>query len=154
LAAGSADHSISLWNTRTATQLAVLKDHKDAIVGLAFSPEGRVFASRSNDLTIKFWDVKTYQKSLTIDTRLATGGIAISPDGLYVAGGDADEKLNASLNVWSIKDGSNQFTVKGSTAPISAVAYSLDGAYLAASNTDGAVTIWDKATNKPRQPMF
>lgn len=53
----SFDKSIRLWNTTDASLFQTIKAHEIHITALAFSPDRSLFASGSQDRTIKIWRV-------------------------------------------------------------------------------------------------
>jgi RNA polymerase sigma factor (sigma-70 family) len=61
LASGSADHTIALWDAATGAQRLRLRGHEGIVSSLAFSPDGKWFASASrfNDQTVRLWDAAT-----------------------------------------------------------------------------------------------
>lgn len=51
------DYSIRLWDVQQRHELTKLEGHTDTVVGLAFSPDGKLLASSSRDGTIRLWGV-------------------------------------------------------------------------------------------------
>ncbi len=51
--------SIGIWlyNVRTGTEEAFLRGHTELVNSVAYSPDGKILASGSNDWTIRIWDV-------------------------------------------------------------------------------------------------
>jgi WD40 repeat protein len=49
---------VQLWDARTGKQLAQASGHKEMLMGLAFSHDGRDLYSASGDGTILIWDVR------------------------------------------------------------------------------------------------
>ncbi len=114
--------------------------HKDAILDLAFSPDGKTLATCGYDRLIKLWDVETGQLVRELkDHSDAVYGVAFSPDGALLASGSADR----AVKVWQVADGKRLYTLSDSTDWVYSVAWSPDGHRLAAAGVDKSVRVWD-----------
>jgi Tol biopolymer transport system component len=55
-ASSSRDNTIKLWDANTFRETATLTGHTDAVLDLAFSPDGRTLISASRDQTLRIWN--------------------------------------------------------------------------------------------------
>jgi small GTP-binding protein len=128
----------------------VLRGHKKEVNRIAWSPDGRILASPSDDFTIKLWDLQTGQLLRTFvghtgDVR----GVAWSPDGRVLASGGADK----TIRLWDVQTGKPLQTLSGHTNDIQSVAWSPDGRVLASGGADKTIRLWDAQTGEPLRKL-
>jgi WD40 repeat protein len=124
----------------TATLERTLAAHRDAILDLAFGPDGKLLATTGYDRLIKLWDVTTGAALRTLkDHSDAVYGLAFSPDGWLLASAAADR----AVKVWDVATGKRLYTLSESTDWVYAVAWSPDGRHLAAAGVDRSIRVWE-----------
>jgi RNA polymerase sigma factor (sigma-70 family) len=96
----NADDAVRIWDTATGARLLEITGHEAGVTTVAFSPDGRIVASGSEDGTVRIWEAVTGKELLTLRDK---GGkvhhVAFSPDGQRVASAMTD----GSALVWELK---------------------------------------------------
>ena len=112
-----------------------------SIRSLAFSPDGKVLATGSENSVIELWNVAAGKslRTLTAHTRRLFYRIQFTPDGtrLISAGGDK------TVSVWDVATGQETLTLKGHTDRIWDLSLNRDGTRLSSASEDQTVRIWD-----------
>jgi len=128
--------------------------HSAWVTAMAFSPDGRTFATvGSHDATVWLWDVRTRKQigEFPSDHTKDLTSLTFSPDGKLLVTGSWDD----TLRLWDVatreqvgeplKDEDRELTWDRG---VRAVAFSPDGRTLASAHADGRVRLWDTATER------
>ncbi|MGH9934954.1 MAG: protein kinase domain-containing protein, partial [Blastocatellia bacterium] len=150
LVAATSDVLVKVWNVSTGRKVATLIGHGDTLVGyatLAFSPDGRLLASGSNDRTIKLWDTATWRELVTIKgigTEVNT--LAFSRDGRTLASGGA----NQTVKLWDVDAILEPAVLRAESDRLFGVAFAGGGRSVITGDNAGAVRVWDVTTGGVR----
>lgn len=137
----------------------LLEGHTRDVLSVAFSLDGTIVMSGSQDGTVKLWDAGTGDLKRTIalwnDFSYEVGNaprekevwsMAFSPDGATLASG----RLDGTLQLWNLTTGRQDKVLKGHTRQISTLKFNADGTLLASNSPDGAIYVWDVDTGRQR----
>ncbi|MBD2578968.1 DnaJ domain-containing protein [Oscillatoria sp. FACHB-1406] len=138
LISGSGDCTVKIWQTRTGREIRTVKGYASAVVAIAVSPDGKVFASASLEkfLRIREMDGRLL-RSLRADSEV--WAIAFSPNNKAIAVGRAD----GCITLWNWHNGEELKTLSGHRDRVSSIAFSPDGKTLASGSWDGQIRLWD-----------
>jgi WD40 repeat protein len=148
LAAGGIGDNIILWDVSTVRNTRVdmgalvgkaLSGDIGNIESVAFSPDGKILASGTDDNIIVLWDLETGQ---AIGQPLAghsdeVTSVTFSPDGKVLASSGRD-----GIFLWDVQTGEPIGQRLGRPAEVDSVAFSPDGGLLVSGGWDG-VFLWD-----------
>ena len=141
----------TLFDLETGEKLSELTGHRDALYGIAFSPDGNQLATAGYDRIIQLWNPASGEILRTLKGHNgAVYGIAFSPDGrvLASAGGDSSVKL------WNTSDGQRLDTFGQPTGEQFLTAFTPDSQFVIAGGADKQIRLWrwvsrDKAGINP-----
>ena len=118
----------------------LLKGHLQAVVALAFSPDGKTLASGSEDRTIKLWNIPSGAGLRTLrGYSLWIQAIAFSPDGKTLASGSGD----GTTELWNTQSGAALKMLEGHRSSTVTLMFLPDSKTLMSGSLDGTVRLWD-----------
>ena len=102
VAVASGQRDIIILDVVTGSQTALLSGHADEVNSVAFSSDGRLLVSGSDDKTVKLWDVQTGGTIQTFSghTNLVHS-VSISVDSATIVSGSFDDTIRA----WNVQTG-------------------------------------------------
>jgi WD40 repeat protein len=90
---------VRLWDVATGRFLRTSEGHKNWVLSIAFSPDGKTLASGSSDNAVRLWDVATGGSLRAFEGhKNGVLSIAFSPDGKTLASGSSDN----TVRLWDV----------------------------------------------------
>jgi WD40 repeat protein len=133
-------NTITLLESTTLDTILTMSGHGNNINSLAFSPDGQMIASGSDDKTIKLWRISDGSEIQTFSGHgnLWVYSVVFSPDGQMIASGSDDKKIK----LWRVSDGSEIRTLSGHSNSVLSIAFSPDGEVIASGSSDSTIKLW------------
>ena len=137
--------TIGIWlhDANSGEVLALLKGDTKATSVLAFSPNGDLLASGSDDATIHLWDTTTFQPVRTLKANGFVAAITFSPDGKSLATGSGKH-----IQMWSMRTLQSIFNISQGDSTVADLTFSPDGTSLASASIDDNIQLWDAKTGQ------
>ncbi len=148
-----ADAQIRVWRIQGSPGLCRrLTGHSKEAWTLAFSPNGKILASGSDDHTIKLWDVAAGRELLSLPGHESTvTALAFFPDGNRLA----SVSLDQTLRIWTLSTDALDGHVSARSDLLAryddrlfALALTRDGKHLAVAGDGGTIHIWDMGASR------
>ncbi len=167
MATGGYDNTIMIWNPDEVKPINIdlrldnlpdekpkyvrLAGHDKPVRSVAFSPNGQVLVSGSEDNSVRLWDVAKGEplKALRGHSR-AVRSAAFSPDGSRVISGGEDQ----SVRIWNVGDYEevrvlHATVFSGHEDAVLGARYSRDGKQIVTASRDRTASLWDAASGQP-----
>ena len=121
------------------------RGHRDAVLSVAWSPDGTRIASASADQTVQVWEV---QSGRTLQIYAGHSSFVLSavwsPDGTRIASGSDDQ----TVQVWEVESGKTLLTYNRHKGAVWSVAWSPDGTRIASASFDQTVQVWEAQSGR------
>ncbi|MFD9073008.1 nSTAND1 domain-containing NTPase [Streptomyces lasiicapitis] len=128
-----------------ARRRAIFRGHVRDVNCVAWSPDGTLLATASDDGTVRVWDPEARAEPVVL-TRAGGGDrmqvLAWSPDGGRIAAGSRDR----TVIVWDVETRAELGVLVGHGAPVRSVSWAPDGVRLISADTDHCVRLWGTET--------
>jgi WD40 repeat protein/energy-coupling factor transporter ATP-binding protein EcfA2 len=163
LATGDDLGGLKIWDLAVQEMSQQMAGHRGSIHDIDFHPDGRRVATASADGTARVWNLANGEELFNLDGHgegAGSGalpgvlGLDHSPDGTMIATAGND----GTVRIWDSESGQEMRVLQRSDVPLTRVAFSPDGRYLAVGHHSGAqldmevketpVSIWDVETSQ------
>ncbi|WP_341525448.1 serine/threonine-protein kinase [Nostoc sp. UHCC 0302] len=152
LASASCDRTIRLWqiaaledsdkefkNRPCYSLLSTLSGHAWTVLTVAFSPDGKILATGSDDNTIKLWKVSTGQLISTLsDHSWSVVAVAFTADGETLISASWDK----TIKLWRVSTAEEIITLSGHADSVSTIAISPVAQLIASGSRDKTIKLW------------
>lgn len=142
LISASSNGVIYIWDVLSSTAVLSLKGHSTSIHSLSARPKTSIFASGSDDATVRIWKwnpTSGSQTALLLHGRAAVFSVGFFPDGSsHLLSGSADNQIR----LWDTERSTVLRSFKGHTEPVLTLSISADGLQFASGSDDRTIKIF------------
>ncbi|NPB04961.1 MAG: WD40 repeat domain-containing protein [Aquificae bacterium] len=136
---------VSVWDAATLQPVRILESYFIDVLGLAFSPDGKLLAASGEGRDVNVWNAESWEmvKDLDLPAEGLTA-LAFSPDGSFLVVGASDGRIFfVRTSDWSLSG-----TLSFHRDAVSDLLFTPDGRRLISASWDGKVVLWDAETGE------
>lgn len=149
IATADANGNIRVWDAFTLAPLSASMKHQTLVNSLAFSPDGKLLVSGSDDFSASIWDVGTGRLLYKLPHASRVSSVAFSPTQKLVVTGSS----GGSAILWEVESGRRILEMEHLRGDnVRHVEFSGDGMRIMTLSGRGA-RIWDAKTGEAITPM-
>jgi WD40 repeat protein len=127
-----------IWDVATHTMVKLIAGHRDTVLGVAFSPDGKTMATCGADNSINFWDTTSWREiAPALGQKETVSSVAFAPNGKTLASASFD----GTMKLWNFSTRRELASLKLDWAP-SNMAFSPDGQTVATLHWDHSLRLW------------
>ncbi len=142
---------LCIWNVNTGRSIGTLSKSLNRVRSVAFSPDGKLALSGSDDTTVCVWDLETGNRLHTLRGHATeVTSVVFSPDGRFVVSGGND----GTVRMWEMVTGKCLRTMERHTDAVACIDISRDGHSVLSGDADGTLILWDLGTGDTSKPVF
>ena len=139
---GTFDKKIYLWDliTNEATRLEA---HEKTALAVAYSHDGKYFASGSLDLHVFIWNAANLEvEKVGIGHADNIYDLEFTSDGKYLISVSKDKMIK----IWEVETGGHYRTLSGHTDAVMSVSIHQNSRFFITASYDGTIRLWDLVT--------
>ncbi|CRG92733.1 putative WD repeat-containing protein alr3466 [Talaromyces islandicus] len=130
--------------------LQTLEGHSGGVNSVAFTSDGKMLASASDDNTIRLWDITTGQCMQILEGHSdSVNSVTFISDRKMLVSTSYDK----TICLWDTTTGQCMQTLEGHSDRVNSVAFTSDGKMLASASNDKTIRLWDITTGQCMQTL-
>ncbi len=121
----------------------IFTGHLAAVNAVAWSPDGRLIASASDDTYVQVFEAATGKRRVIYTGHTKeVAAVAWSPNGRLIASAGQD----GTVQIWTVSNGNKVLTYKGHSNRVNSVSWSSDGQLIVSGSEDKTVQVWNSSS--------
>ncbi|HEY7326821.1 MAG TPA: DUF1349 domain-containing protein [Gemmataceae bacterium] len=146
------DGMLCLWDVQSGQMIGSRKAIKQPVMSLVLAADGVKAAHANGGLDVEVSDFET-NKGHGYHNNRKVSHVALAPNGRYLVSGFDESRSpeDEVLLTWPLVQGAKLLRLRGASKPVSCIAVSPDGKYIAAGQSGDThiVSLWEAATGRP-----